>query len=218
MPGPLLAAAPYVLSGLSALGGIFGRKKKKRRYLDPAMYRQLYGEKAVGERTQSLVNQILSSPYGQTLMQGAAEQGQSLQNQLNRSAAAAGFGPEGGAQSGASDFGIAAGPAAVGSLQRGVRSGLWANAMPLAQGMVDREGALHLSNLAAQNEEPQEMNLLGQLGQAASVALPGTALAGGGADWQKLLASLSRRGRGGVPAGSTMGSPGWSYPMATPVR
>lgn len=173
-----------LLSGLSALGGIFGRKKQK--YMDPAMYNQLFGAKAIGTRTQELVNQIINSPYGMQLMQQAAEQGQELQTNLNKSAAMSGFGPAGGAQSGASDFAVAAGPAAVGALQRGVTSDLWKNAMPIAQGMVQREGDLALGNLERQNAEP---TMLGRLGQGADAALSGAGAyrSGSGKDWEKLM-------------------------------
>ena len=182
--------APLILGGLSALGGIFGRKKQK--YMDPAMYRQLYGPKAIGQRTQELVNQIINSPYGQQLMQGAAEQGQNLQTGLNKQAAMSGFGPAGGAQSGASDFGVAAAPQAVGALQRGVTSNLWANAMPIAQSMVQREGDLALGNMAAQNAEP---TWLSRVGQAASGALAGMNTSNGGQmDWASMLKMLQNGG------------------------
>lgn len=176
--------APLILGGLSALGGIFGRKKQK--YMDPAMYNQLFGAKAIGQRTQELVNQIINSPYGQQLMQSAAEQGQQLQTNLNRSAAEAGFGPAGGAQSGASDFGVAAGPAAVGALQRGVTGNLWSSAMPIAQGMVQNEGNLALSNLAAQNAEP---TIWSRIGQAASGAMSGMNTSAN-MDWSAMLKKL----------------------------
>jgi hypothetical protein len=179
-----------VLTGLSSLGGIFGKKKKK--YMDPTMYNQLFGSKAIGSRTQELVNQIINSPYGQQLMTGAAEQGQTLQTGLERSAAMNGFGPAGGAQSGASDFAVAAGPAAGASLQRGITSDLWRNAMPIAQGMVQREGDLALGNMAEQNAEP---TMLGRLGQGAAIALSGaSAMRGRGKgpkDWSRMMSPVT---------------------------
>jgi hypothetical protein len=174
-----------LLSGMSALGGIFGRRKQK--YMDPAMYNQMFGAKAIGSRTQELTNQILNSPYGQQLMQSAAEQGQGLQTGLNKEAALAGFGPGGGATSGASDFGVAAAPQAVGSLQRGVTSDIWKNAMPIAQGMVQREGDLALGNLAQQNAQP---TMLGRLGQGAAAALAGAGTASNvqtNKDWSQFM-------------------------------
>jgi hypothetical protein len=116
------------------------------------------------------VNQIVNSPYGQQLMQQAAVQGQGLQTGLDKQAAVSGFGPAGGASSGASDFGVSAGPQAVGALQRGVTGDLWKNAMPIAQGMVQREGDIALGNLAEQNAEP---TMLSRLGQGAAAALSG---------------------------------------------
>lgn len=174
--------APLMLGGLSALGGIFGRRKQK--YMDPQMYNQMFGANAVGKRTQELVNQISNSPYGQQLMQQAMEQGQGLQTGLNKEAAVSGFGPAGGASSGASDFGVAAAPQAGGALQRGVLSGLTQSAMPVAQGMVQREGDLALGNLAAQNAEP---TMWGKVGQAASGALSGMG-SGDYGGWMQRLA------------------------------
>ena len=189
--------APLILSGLSTLGGIFGRRKQ--RYMDPAMYSQLFGPKAIGNRTQQLVNTITNSPYGQKLMQQAAEQGQALQTGIARSQAEAGFGPAGGAQSGASDFGVAAAPQAVGALQRGVTSNLWQNAMPVAQQEVQNEGDLALSNLEKQNAEP---TLMGRVGQAASAAMSGSTSQG--MDWASMLKRLKM---GGTP-GSLMSGGG----------
>jgi len=161
-----------LLSGLSALGGIFGKKKQK--YMSPEMYNQMFGAKAMGARTQELVNQIINSPYGQQLMQNAAEQGQDFQTNLARQSAISGFGPAGGATSGASDFAAAGGGGAVSALQRGITSDLWKNAMPIAQGMVQREGDLALGNLASQNAQP---TMLSRLGEGAATALSGAGTA-----------------------------------------
>lgn len=180
-----------MLAALSGIGGIFGRKKQK--YLDPAMYNQLFGAKAIGARTQELVNQIINSPYGQQLMQGAAEQGQALETGLNRQAAMSGFGPAGGAQSGASDFAVAAGPAAVGALQRGVTSDLWKNAMPIAQGMVQREGDLAMGNLAAQNAEPTMLARLGKGAAAAMAGMQAQSSMQSDKDWSKFMKTQAVR-------------------------
>jgi len=110
MPLPGIAAAgikaaPYILQGLSALGGVFGKKKK---YMDAETLRQLYGPRAIGKDTQELSNYILNSPYGQQLMASAAEQGQGLQTDMAARAAASGLSPDTGASSGASDFQVSA--------------------------------------------------------------------------------------------------------------
>lgn len=188
--------APLILGGLSTLGGIFSHRKRK--YMDPAMYSQLYGPQAVGKRTQELVNQIVNSPYGQSLMQGAAQQGQALQTGLEGSAARAGFGPAGGAQSGASDFAVSAAPQAGAALQRGVTSGLWQNAMPIAENMVNQEGQLALSNLADQNAQPTPW---GRIGQAASGAMAGLET-GANMDWADMLKKLQA---GASPASLGLG-------------
>jgi hypothetical protein len=195
-----------VLTGLGALGGIFGRRKQK--YMDPAMYNQLFGAKAMGARTQELVNQISNSPYGQQLMQQAAEQGQGLQTGLNKAAAENGFGPAGGASSGASDFGVSAGGQAVNALQRGVTSNLTQNAMPIAQQMVQNEGNLALSNMAAQNAEP---TLMGRIGNAASTALSGVSgakSAGADSDYAAMLKKLIAGGGGAGGAGAMLSGTG----------
>jgi hypothetical protein len=181
--------APLILGGLSALGGIFGHRKRK--YLDPQMYNQLYGAQAMGKRTQELVNQIVNSPYGQTLMAQAGQQGQALQTGLEGAAARSGFGPAGGASSGASDFSVAAAPQATNALQRGVTSDITRSAMPIAQGMVNREGELALANLADQNAQP---TLMGRIGQAASGAMSG--MTSGNVDWADMLKKLQAGGTG----------------------
>ena len=183
-----------MLALLSAAGGIFGRKKQK--YMDPGVYRQTFGPAAIGKRTQELVNQIVNSPYGQKLMQDAAEQGQGLQTGLNKAAAESGFGPAGGAQSGASDFGVAAAPQAVSALQRGITSGLTSSAMPIAQSMVQREGDLAIGNMAAQNAEP---TMLGRLGAGAATAMSG--MKGKPMDWAELLKKLQKGSAGGLGGG-----------------
>ena len=198
--------APLVLGGLSALGGIFGRKKKK--YMNPQMYSQMFGPEAIGKRTQELVNQIANSPYGQQLMQGAAEQGQTFQNEMAARAAAAGLSPDTGGQSAASDFSVGAAAGAVPAMQRQVTSNLWANAMPIAQGMVDREGQLALSNLAEQNAEGGGLNTLGRLGQVSSGVMSG--MGGGEMDWAKMLKRLQM---GGVPGSNIPGSAGFIGPV-----
>lgn len=150
--GPVVAgalkAAPYVLG---ALGGLFGKKKK---YIDPEELKRRYGPQAIAGDTTALAQFILNSPYGQQLLANAAEQGQSFQNEMNSRAAASGLGPASGAQSGTSDFATSAAGQAQGSLERGVRSGIFEAAMPIAAQQNARFAELALANQNARNAEP----------------------------------------------------------------
>lgn len=151
MPLPLLAAAPYVLQGISALGGIFGKKKK---HMDAETLKRLYGPKAVAEDTQQRVNQILNSPYGQQLLASAAEQGQGIQTEMASRAAQSGLSPDTGGQSGASDFAVSAGTQAQTGLERGVKSDLYRQAMPIAAQFNQALMQQGLADQAEQNATP----------------------------------------------------------------
>ena len=143
-----LTAAPYVLN---ALGGIFGTKK---RYIDPEELRSKYGPQATAKDTQSLVNFILNSPYGQELMKQAAEAGQGLQTEMAQRAASAGLSPETGGESGASTFATSAAAQAQTGLERQAKASLWQAALPVAAQQNAAYSELALANQAARNEEP----------------------------------------------------------------
>lgn len=162
--GGWLQAVPYALQGISALGGIFGNKKK---FIDPDMMRQKYGPAAVGRDAQIMANQILNSPYGQQLLASAATSGQEMQTDMATRAAASGMDPSTGGESGASTFAAAAAPQAQAGLERGVRADVWKAAMPLAasqnQGMMEMD-------LASQNDRNSRPNAWQQVGSAAATA------------------------------------------------
>lgn len=176
------ATIGLILQGLSLAGGIFG---KKRKYIDPAMLDRMYGSTAIGQHANELVNVLQNSPYGQALLQQAAEQGQQLQTGLAAARASTGQGPSGGVNSGASDFGVAAAPQAAGALQRGVKAGLWQTALPIASDLVSQERALAVGNNADQNANPTDM--WGRIGGSAASALAHTPSPGGGTDWAAIL-------------------------------
>lgn len=158
-----LMAAPYIMQGLSALGGVFGGKKK---YLDPQMLMQKYGPYAVSQLTQQYANHILNSPYGQQLLSSAATSGQEAQTNLAAGAAASGLDASSGGASGASDFAAATAPQIQGGLERGVRADVWKAALPLAQDQANRAYDLEVANNAEQNAN----NPWAKIGQAASGA------------------------------------------------
>ena len=173
-----LMAAPYIMN---ALGGIFGKKKK---YVDPEELRQKYGPKAIAGDTQSIMNFILNSPYGQQLMSQAAESGQGLQSEMASKAANAGLSPDTGGESGASTFATSAAAQAQGGLERQTKASLWQAALPIAAQMNQGYANLALSNQEAQNQQPSTFQKIasaaGQLAQAptpgSNVHLPGEAL------------------------------------------
>jgi hypothetical protein len=146
-----LKAAPWILKGISALGGVFG---KKRKYLSPEMAHKKYGPQALAARTQELQNFILSSPYGQQLLGGAAQSAQQMQSDVASRAAGSGLGPSGGAESGANIFagGVASG---AGNVLRGdVQKSVWQSALPEAQRMLANEQELEMAGIAGRNAEP----------------------------------------------------------------
>lgn len=164
-----LAAAPYVLSGLSALGGIFG---KKRKYVDPEMLRKRYGVDAISADAHKLYANILNSPYGQQLMRQAGESGQQLQTNLAANAAASGMGNGSGASSGASDFAAAAAPQAQASMEQGARSNIWQQALPIAQGVNQQLMGVAERGAEYNNNQPSTWErIAGAAGQLAS-AIP----------------------------------------------
>lgn len=168
--GGFVQAVPYILQGMSALGGIYGKKKK---YIDPEMLRQKYGPRAVASDTQELSNYILNSPYGQQLMASAAEQGQGIQNEMASRAAASGLSPDTGASSGASDFAVSAGSQAQTGLERGVKSSIYQSAMPIAAQQNADYAKLLMANNDERNAEPSIWQKLGAAAGTASSMFPG---------------------------------------------
>jgi hypothetical protein len=173
----LLKSVPYVLQGLSALGGIFGKKKK---YMDAETLRQLYGPNAVGKDTTELAQYILNSPYGQQLMAQAAEQGQTFQNEMNAKAEAEGLSPDTGGQSAASDFATSSGAAAQAGLERQTRAGITQSAMPIA---ADMAAARMQAALMQQAQQNGDTNLMQRIGAAAGQTA--VTLSAGPAEWAR---------------------------------
>jgi hypothetical protein len=167
-----LTAAPYILQGLSALGGIWGKKKK---YMDEQTLRALYGPGAVGKDTEELVNRIMSSPYGQQLLAGAAETGQSTQRELAARTAASGMGPGTGADSGASIFAAATAPQIQTGLERGVRADTTAAAMPIAADLVSGRMQAALMQQGQQNLDPSTMQRIGAAAGQTAASIPAPA-------------------------------------------
>lgn len=180
---------PVTLSLMAASigGGIMqATGKNKQKSIDPNWLKQHFGAQAVNEEMLTLYNRILNSQYGQQLMAGAAEQGQQFENNVNRQSAAAGFGPGGGADSGASIFSSAAAGQAGAGLQRGVQGSIMQSALPAAQSLVrDRMNAVvnsEQSRLESNAASPSPMQTLGGMlsrganaGMAAGAPAPGAA-------------------------------------------
>jgi len=152
-----LKAAPWILRGISALGGVFGKKKK---YLDPEMAHKKYGPQALAARTQELQNFILSSPYGQQLLAGAAQSAQQMQNDVASKAAASGLGEGAGATSGANIFagGVASGAGNV--LRNQATQSVWQSALPVAQQELQNEQQLEMAGIEGRNAEPSTFQKL----------------------------------------------------------
>lgn len=155
------------LQGLSAAGGIFGRKRK---HIDPEELRRRFGPAAVSRETLELANYILNSPYGQQLMASAAEQGQTLQTEMAARAADSGLSPDTGGQSGASDFAVAAGAGAQSGFERQARTGIYQSAMPLAAEMVAERQRRYVEDLQGGGYQGDSARMWEAIGGAAGTA------------------------------------------------
>jgi hypothetical protein len=195
------------LIGASIAGGIMqsaGQKTPKS--IDPEWLKKHFGADAVNEEMISLFNNIINSPYGQQLLTSAAESGQQFETDVARRSAAAGMGPAGGADSGASIFsGAAAGQAGAG-MKRQVKSDVMQQSMQQAQQIVSQRMQ------AAVNSEMQRM--------AAENAQPSTMQAIGGGIARGAAAGLAATPRPATPTGMTTprggGAPGGLEIPGTP--
>jgi hypothetical protein len=173
-----------VLNAANIGGGLmqaFG--KKKARSIDPEWLKQHFGANAVNDQMVQLFNHVLSGPVGQQLMANAAQQGQQFQTDQARGAAAAGMGPTGGADSGASIFSGAAAGGATNALQRDVKSGIMNNAQSQAQQMVSDRMRIAAASKQQQMDndfsQPSTMQSLGGMisrgANAGMAAIPAAA-------------------------------------------
>lgn len=163
-------------------GGLLGLHHNKPKTISPEWLKQHFGAGAVNDEMVQLFNHILASPVGQQMMTSAAEQGSQFQNQVARNMAAAGMGPSGGADSGASIFSGAAAGGATNALQRQGKADIMAQAMPVAQQMVSQRMALAAgskqSALDIQNARPSGIAQFGNmLATGANAAMASTAVA-----------------------------------------
>jgi hypothetical protein len=159
--------------------------------MDEETLRQLYGPQAVGRDTTQLANYILNSPYGQQLMSSAAEQGQTLQNEMNARAASAGLSPDTGGQSGASDFATSA--------AAGAQAGFYQTAMPIAADMASARMQAALGQQSEQNAYAPT-NLIGRIGAAAGQVAASLPAGGKTAVAPPVAADMSRIGAQGMAA------------------
>ena len=160
-----LAAVPYILQGLSALGGIFG---KDNRYVDPEKLRKLYGAQAVTRDAMQYYNQILASPYGRQLMDSAANSGQEAQTQIAANAAASGLDASTGGESGASTFTTGVAPQIQSGLENQGRAAIFQNAF----GAATNDNAA-LRDIAARGSRPDMWSRIGTAAAQAAAQYPG---------------------------------------------
>ena len=155
-----------ILSAASLGGGLmqaFGGRKE----ISPEWLRQHFGASAVNQEMLDLFNNIINSPVGQRMLASAAQQGQQFGRDVASQAAQAGFGPGGGADSGASIFAGGAAAGAPQALERDVRANIMAEALPLAQQIVHSRMQAFMEG----RKEPTRMQMLGgALGEAAGLA------------------------------------------------
>lgn len=168
------------LIGASIGGGILqAAGGKKAKSISPEWLKKHFGPDAVTEEMIALFNQIINSPQGQQLMTSAAEQGAQFETDVARRSAAAGMGPAGGAESGASIFSGAAAGGATAGLQRGVRANVMQHAGTMAQQNVNARMAAaagsEQARLAGDFSQPSTMQMLGgAISQGAAAGLAAT--------------------------------------------
>lgn len=160
-------AVPWILKGISALGGIFG---KKRKHVDPETLRAMFGPRAVSKEVMELTNYIINSPAGQKMMAQAEESGQNFQTEMAARAAESGMSPDSGGQSGASDFAVASGTQAGAAFGRDVKAGITQQAMPIAQQMVDARMRAYLDDLQGGGYQDPRAAMWEHVGNAAGSA------------------------------------------------
>jgi len=168
-----MGPAAIILAAASLAGGILGGKRKQ---IDINWLRQNFGPDVVNEETVRLMNDLINSPYGQSLMANASEQGQQFEHDTNRAAAAAGFGAGGGAESGSSVFATSAAKGAGSALQRGVSSDFYKIALPMAQKMVSDRMSAYLGNLEGYQDNSARLwqSIGNAAGTAGAMIQPGT--------------------------------------------
>jgi hypothetical protein len=182
-------------------GGLLQSFGGKKNQISPEWLKKHFGAERVNNEMIALFNQLINSPYGQSLMTNAAEQGNQFQTDISRRAAAAGFGPSGGAESGASIFSQAASGGAVNSLQRGVRSDMMQAALPIAQQIVQGQMNAAVGAQMQDQQQPSAMQMFGsQLAGGANMALAAGA-GGGSAKPGVPQASLKQAGMEGAQMG-----------------
>lgn len=156
------------LNGASLFGGLFG---KKRKHIDPEYLRQHFGNKAIADDTTELANRILNSPYGQQLLANAATSGQNFQTSMAAKAAASGLDPSSGASAGAGDFATSAGAQAQNTFERGVRSDVYQQAMPIAAAQNEALRNAYIADLQGGGYQDDKSSLWQHVGNAAGMAL-----------------------------------------------
>lgn len=168
MPIPaLLAAAPYVIAALSGLG------HHKNQQLTPEQYAQKYGALAQSKEIQELMNYIMASPYGMSLIGRAAASGQQFANSVAGQAASANLaGPGSDATTGAGVFATGAAEQAQNAAEGAAKEGIFEKVLPVAVGNVQQRAALDIANRNWQTAQPTGFE---KLGAAAGAMAPGWA-------------------------------------------
>jgi len=201
------------LMAASMGGGLLQSLGGKKNKIDPEWLKKHFGAERVNSEMVALFNQLINSPYGQSLLANAAEQGNQFQTDVSRRAAAAGFGPTGGAESGASIFSQAASGGAVNALQRGVRADMMEAALPIAQQIVNSQMNAAVNAQMQDQAQPSGMQMFGaQLSRGADAALaagvggksspglPEKSLAAAGAQTPPMTATLRNIARPAMPS------------------
>lgn len=193
----IAAALPYIMQGASLLGGLIGKKQQK---IDPEYMRSHFGAGAIANEAQNMANSILSSGYGQQLMSSAATQGQQFATDMAAKAAASGLSADTGGQSGVGDFATSAAGQAQAGLERGVKSDVYASAMPVAAQTIAQQRADYEQARQEANAQPSMWQKIGTAaGQVASM-LPTGAGVGGNPNVSPSMAGVVKNAVAAAPS------------------
>jgi len=155
------------------LGGLLG--SKERPMLDPRMLDQLFGARALSNKSNMLYNLLVNSPAYSQQMNSAAMQGNQLRNNMMANLAKSGL-----AGSPVGSFAQAAGRGYGASLQRGAKGNLFLQALQQAANMNQSQQDAYVQSFLGRQSKPTFGQQLG-----------GSLLGGG----SSMLASLFNPGR-----------------------
>lgn len=156
-----------ILGAASVAGAIFGGQRK---HIDPEWLKKHFGPGAISAEALQLFNNLINSPYGQSVMTNAAEQGQQLQRSINKQSINAGLSGPGGASSGTGIFATSAAEGATNAAQRDVAGQFYQSVLPVAQQSVNNRMQAYLQDMQNGGTQTDSARVWQNIGNAAGTA------------------------------------------------